>query len=316
MKNPWKILAGIILAVIVIAGALTIRYFYFPVYNYEPDIVVNSRSYYAEGPLWHGNTLYYVEYSKHRVMKWKGETNTELWHRDGCGPASIIDVSDTKLLVSCYDDNYLAEINLQGTTVRKLSTDTSGKPFTGPNDFAKDSRGGVYFSASGKFDVEAPPEGKVLYISLEGQIQESADGLHYPNGLAVSGKGNELYVNEHLSSRIRHFAITEPGSLTDLGVFSRIAILSDSPYRNEPYSGPDGLKINIRGHLFVCHYGASEILVLDKRGERITSVPVPDRYVTNANFGSSERELFVTTAVDAWNQPYPGKVYRFSINRR
>ena len=42
-----------------------------------------------------------------------------------------------------------------------------GKPFIGPNDFAADGQGGIYFSASGIYDLSAPISGAVLYLSAD-----------------------------------------------------------------------------------------------------------------------------------------------------
>ncbi len=313
MKKSVKVPILIGVFAIIIAGILTFLSLTGPRYDYRLNQQVNDNSYYAEGPLWHDGSLYYVEYARHRVMKWNGETSDKIWKVEGCGPASLIETPDNNLLVSCYDNNTLVVIDFSGPMIRKIDRDDSGRPFTGPNDFARDRAGGIYFTASGRFDTKAPPEGKIFYLSQEGSLRESASGLHYPNGLAVSHNGTELYANEHLAKKVTIFMITEPGVLGEGKVFAETADLSESPNREDPYSGPDGLKMNRRGHLFVCHYGASEILILDSNGEKITAVDIPDRYVTNACFGKSEKELFITTAVDAWTPPYPGKVYRFRM---
>lgn len=84
--------------------------------------------------------------------------------------------------------------------------DSEGRAFTGPNDFAPDDRGGLYFSASGAYDVKAPITGAVLYLRADGtSIEQAATLIHYPNGLTLSKDRRNLLVAEMLASRILSF---------------------------------------------------------------------------------------------------------------
>ena len=89
------------------------------------------------------------------------------WGRPGCGASGLIDFG-RHLLVAYYDSNSLVELDEEGHEVRVLARDAGGKPFVGPNDFAADGAGGVYFSASGVFDLAAPITGAVLHLTADG----------------------------------------------------------------------------------------------------------------------------------------------------
>ena len=52
--------------------------------------VVNPKAAFPEGPVWHQDKLFYVEYGAHTVMAWDGKTNTKFWYQEGCGPAAVI----------------------------------------------------------------------------------------------------------------------------------------------------------------------------------------------------------------------------------
>ena len=41
--------------------------------------VINAKSGFPEGPLWHNDKLYYVEYGSQTVMTWDGKQNQEFW---------------------------------------------------------------------------------------------------------------------------------------------------------------------------------------------------------------------------------------------
>jgi sugar lactone lactonase YvrE len=55
--------------------------------------VINAKSGFPEGPLWHNDKLYYVEYGSQTVMTWDGNQNQEFWKKEGCGPSAIVALS-------------------------------------------------------------------------------------------------------------------------------------------------------------------------------------------------------------------------------
>src|SRR5499427_11104285 len=96
---------------------------------------VDGDAHYPEGPLWRDGKLFYVEYATSNIKYWDGSRTAVHWHKDGCGPSALIPFNG-HLLIVCYDDNSLAELDASGREMRTLRTDSGGKPFIGPNDFA------------------------------------------------------------------------------------------------------------------------------------------------------------------------------------
>jgi len=151
---------------------------------------IDPDAHYPEGPLWREGKLFYVEYSASNIKTWDGARASVYWHKDGCGASALIDFR-SHLLVACYDDNSLAELDASGKEVRAIRADSSGKPFVGPNDFAADGHGGIYFSASGVYDLKAPITGTVLHMTADGNtITEVANTIHYSNGLTLARDGS------------------------------------------------------------------------------------------------------------------------------
>jgi gluconolactonase len=112
--------------------------------------VINSDAWFAEGPVWYQNQLYYVEYGRGTVMTWDGKENHVFWKQDGCGPSAVLPTSDGEFVVTCYDSNSIGRISADGKTLPAYDKDSDGHPFVGPNDFAPDKDGGIYFTGSGK----------------------------------------------------------------------------------------------------------------------------------------------------------------------
>lgn len=272
--------------------------------------VINEQAYFPEGPLWHNGQLYYVEYSANTVMIWDGSENRQVWRQDGCGPSAVIEDGRGNFLVTCYDANTLVRISTDGKTIETRSEDQDGQPFLGPNDAVADMQGGIYFSASGLWDIAAPIQGRILYMAPDGRISEVADDIHYANGLALAPDGKTLYASEMAAQRVLKFEVGEDGALGRRYLFVRLGDLAADPPGVDIYMGPDGLKTDSAGNLYIAQFEGGRALVTDPRGKLIRILAVPGPYVTNLTFGESEDVVFITAATDAWTEPYPGKVYR------
>jgi sugar lactone lactonase YvrE len=262
---------------------------------------------YPEGPCFLGNKLYYVEYGANRVMAWDGGGPRKLWEQDRSGPSGLVALPDGTLLVACYDNNTLVHINGEGKTLEKpITLDVNAK---GPNDFAGDAKGGVYFSTSGTFAKGAPVEGRVYYLPAGGKPRLVAENIHYANGLAVTDGGRCLLVAEHLKGRILQFRIDTDGGLLGRAVWKRLADVYPDPDDVEWYTGPDGLKVDSQGNVYICQFGAARLLVTRPDGTCFRTVTLPEKYVTNIALGPKEDSLYITAVNDPWKEPYPGTVY-------
>jgi gluconolactonase len=274
---------------------------------------IDGDAHYPEGPLWRDGKLFYVEYSTNNIKSWDGRTPRVYWHKDGCGASGLIPWKD-HLLVACYDGNYLAELDASGKQVREVRTDSNGRTFTGPNDFAADGRGGIYFSASGAYDVKAPITGSVLHLGADGRtVTEVASTIHYSNGLTVTKDGQHLLVAEMLAGRILSFPIAADGTLGARTVWARLQDLAPPTPGADAYNGPDGLKLGPDGNYYIAQNGSGRLLVVSEDRKLVRTITVPTPYVTNVAFGPSGADVvFVTGAFEQWKPPFPGVVYRWS----
>ena len=156
-----------------------------------------------------------MEYAGPGIKRWDGKRAVAFWNGEHCGASGLIAYRDNHILVACYDSNTLVELDPTGRQIRTIDRDRDGKPFIGPNDFTADARGGIYFSASGVYDLKAPISGTILYLPVNGAPAEVANLIHYSNGLTLSKDGKSLLVAEMLAGRILSFPISgrwHPGS--------------------------------------------------------------------------------------------------------
>ena len=279
----------------------------------DPVTTVDADAHYPEGPLWRDGKLFYVEYATGNIKYWDGRRAAVYWHKDGCGPSALIPFNG-HLLVACYDDNSLAELDANGKEVRTIRADSSGKPFAGPNDFAADAHGGIYFTASGVYDIKAPITGAVLHMTADGKtVTEVANTIHYSNGLTLAKDQQHLLVAEMLAGRILSFPVATDGTLGPRTVWARLQDLAPPTPHEDAYNGPDGLKLGPDGNYYIAQNGSGRVLVVGEDKKLVRTIDVPTPYVTNMAFGPTGADtVFVTGAFEQWKPPFPGAVYRWT----
>jgi sugar lactone lactonase YvrE len=274
---------------------------------------VDADAHYPEGPLWRDGKLFYVEYATGNIKYWDAGRTAVYWHKDGCGPSALIPFN-SHLLVACYDDNSLAELDANAREVRTVRTDSHGKPFVGPNDFTADGHGGLYFTASGAYDINAPITGTVLHITADGKtVTEVANTIHYSNGLTLTRDRQHLLVAEMLAARVLSFPVATDGTLGPRTVWARLQDLAPPTPHEDAYNGPDGLKLGPDGNYYIAQNGSGRVLVVGEDKKLLRTIDVPTPYVTNMAFGANGADtVFVTGAFEQCKPPFPGTVYRWA----
>ncbi len=275
--------------------------------------VLNDDVHFAEGPVWHDGKLYYVEYDRNTITTWDGKSNRVFATLKGCGPSAVIVSARGEFLLTCYDSGTIGRLSADGKALPAYDHDRDGHRFTGPNDFAPDPLGGIYFSDSGHPGKAV--DGKVFYLAADGTITLAAADLNAANGLAVSLDGKTLYVIETEENHLLRFRIGPAGHLSDRTVFLNLDELTG----HVGHIYPDGVKIDSRGQLYIGQNPrdphaplAGTIFVVNAEGRLLRSIGLPSPGVPNMAFSPDERTLYVTALDQLDKSPYRGKIYAVS----
>jgi sugar lactone lactonase YvrE len=272
--------------------------------------VLNPDVHFPEGPVWYRGKLYYVEYDRSSVSTWDGKDNRIFWSKKGCGPSAVIPSARGEFLTTCYDSGSIGHISAEGKDLPAYTHDKDGNSFVGPNDFAPDRRGGIYFTCSGTPGPKI--DGKIFYLAADGTITQRAADVHSANGIAVSNDGQILYAIETEDHRLIQFKIGADGSLSDRRVFLNLDDLTN----NVTHLYPDGVKINSKGELYIGQNPrdvhaplAGTIFVVNAEGKLLRTLKLPSPGVPNFAFSPDEATLYVTALDQVDKSPYQGKVY-------
>ena len=90
-----------------------------------------------------------------------------------------------------------------------------------------------------------------MLVEPDGSARVVADGLMFPNGMALADGGATLLVAEMLAAKVTAFSVAADGSLSDRRVFAEL-----------PERIPDGIALDADGNLWVASSLSAEALLV------------------------------------------------------
>jgi gluconolactonase len=280
------------------------------------EVTIVSNVLGPEGPLYVDSNLYYVAWVSSTLSKWDGKTTTVLNHTPGCGHNGLALTKQKTFLLACDDEHgAILELNMAGKELRRWEVDSKGQKLDGGiNDIVVTANGGVYATLSGLF-VNPPVlvMGKILYLAPGSQKWvEVADDLNYANGIGVSPDQKTLYVGETVGNCILKFTINGDGSLSRRSNFALLNLLTPNKV-NSWWTGPDSMKVDSKGNIYVAQWSGGKILKLSPDGKLLQIFEIAaGNGTTNVAFGEGERDLYVTVVIDPNDPQAKGSIVKIS----
>ncbi len=216
-----------------------------------------------------------------------GEPNGAKFHRDG-----RLFIADKQLGVLAYEPGSGA-ISVVADTYR-------AERIRGTNDLVFDADGGLYFTEPyGSSALE--PDGRVFYLppGEDAQLTVLLDSLAFPNGIALTPNGANVYVGEYARKRI--LSVPPAGSANAFDIPHVVAY-------TEGGVGPDGMAVDAAGNIYAAIFQGREIRVISADRFHYGSIELPDdagTFVTNVAFKGNE--LYITEAS-------LGEIWRVRVN--
>jgi gluconolactonase len=267
-----------------------------------------------EGPLYVNGSLYYVAWTSGTLSKWDGETTTVLNSLPGCSHNGLALTKQNTFLVACTDEHgAILELDMTGKLLHRWDADDKDRKFDGGiNDIVVTANGGAYATVFGPYQsVPTAVVGKILYLAPgRQQWVEVASDLNYANGIGISPDQRTLYVSETVGNCILKFTVNEDGSLGHRENFALLNLLT--PNKNISWwLGPDSMKIDGKGNLYVAQWFGGKILKISPDGKLLHLFPIAaGDGTTNVAFGPGGKELYVTVVKDPNDPQARGSIVR------
>ncbi len=164
-----------------------------------------------------------------------------------------------------------------------------GECVNGPNDLAFAPRGDFYFTD--------PIWDGVSGVSHCARLKNGtwkttvfAGGFHFPNGVAVAPDGRAIFVAETQRNRVWKIQIKSDGTSGKKRVWCYL------PKVAHEWNGPDGMRFDRRGRLFVAHNGNHAIQVISPLGRVLETLDAGGAGPTNLDFSRDQKTLYVSNS--------------------
>jgi sugar lactone lactonase YvrE len=165
----------------------------------------------VESPRWHGDRLYFSDWSAGEVVSVGLDGSTEVVARVASLPLCTAWLPDDRLVIVSSADGRLLRREPDGALATHADL---GRP--GWNDAVADGRGNVYVNGAGFNPLagEAFTPGSVVLAAADGSVRQVADDIAFPNGMAVTADNSTLIVADSYRNSLVAFDIAADGGLS------------------------------------------------------------------------------------------------------
>ena len=199
-------------------------------------------------------------------------------------------------------------VNLKTLYSLKIEID---KPNNRINDGKTDPMGRLWFGTMD--DLEKKQSGSLYCLDNNLNLHKVDDKYFITNGPAFLNKNN-FYHTDSKKKTIYKIKINNKFQIIKKNIFVKF---------KKKEGSPDGMTIDIKNNLWVCHYHGARISVFNLKGQKIHTIYLPAKNVTNCTFGGKKNdELFVSTARKdmGFNElkkyPLSGSLFRIKTNTK
>ena len=171
----------------------------------------------GESPRWHDGRLWFADWGTEEIVAVDLAGNAEVAAKGPPGLGWSIDwLPDGRLLVT---GAALMRIEPDGSMVPHA--DLSGLGVDGFNEIVVDGRGNIYVNGGVDFEPGAGnAPGIIALITADGSVRRVADGIAFPNGMAVTPDNATLIIAESFAGRLTAFDIADDGGLSNRRVWA------------------------------------------------------------------------------------------------
>jgi sugar lactone lactonase YvrE len=228
----------------------------------------------GESPRWHEGRLWFCNWGMQEVIAVDLEGHREVMARVQTSIPFCIDwLPDGRLLVVSGQERLLLRQETDGSLV--THADLNGLTPGAFNEIVVDGRGNIYVNGG---DI-------VALVRPDGTVHKLADGIAFPNGMAVTPDNRTLIVAESHGKRLTAFDIRRDGGLLNRRAW---AGLGDGC--------PDGICIDADGAVWYADVPNKLCVRVREGGEVLAAIHLDRGCFACALGGADRRTLFMMAA--------------------
>jgi gluconolactonase len=217
----------------------------------------------GEGPVWsRQGFLLFSDYDKDRIYKYTPGKAPEVYREDSHGANGNAMDRKGRLYTCEYKERRVTRTDRNGH-IEVIADKFEGKRFNAPNDIIVRRDGNVYFTDPlfTRLEHRDIDFYGVYHLSPNGKLEAIARLKTRPNGVTLSPDGKTLYVANTDEKNISAYTLDRAGHASN----GHVAITGLE-------SGPDGIRIDIKGNLYITARG---VAVYSPDGKLLGKIKTP-----------------------------------------
>ena len=236
----------------------------------------------GEVPRWHGGRLWFSDMGAGEVLAADLTGKSEVVAR--VRTLGLGFLPSGRLLIVSGGDGRILRREPDGSLATYADLTPLARTFW--NDLVVDGRGNAYVNNVGfDFPAGAFAPGIIALVTPDGSVRQVAEGLAFPNGMAVTPDNATLIVAESYGERLTAFDIGADGSLSNQREWASL-----------PGGHPDGICLDAEGAVWYADVPAKRCVRVRERGEVLQTIDL-DRGCFACTLGGAERRtLFMMAA--------------------
>lgn len=250
----------------------------------DPRPVLDDLAF-PESPRWRHGRLWVSDWGNNEIIALDGEGRREVVARVESFPMCIDHLPDGRLLVVSSSDRRLLRQEADGSLVTYAELGALGvHPW---NDIVVDGRGNAYVNNIGfDFPEGAFATGIVALVTPDGTARQVADGLAFPNGMAVTPDNATLIVAESYGQKLTAFDIGADGGLSSRRTWAEVD------------DHPDGICLDADGAVWYGDVGNQRCVRVREGGDVLQVIDLDRGCFACVLGGPDRRTLYMT--VNEW----------------
>ncbi|MGA2403254.1 MAG: SMP-30/gluconolactonase/LRE family protein [Syntrophobacteraceae bacterium] len=236
----------------------------------EPYFKVSDKGLQLEGPVFDRNgNLLFVEVFGGSVFKLTPDKQlSTVLGPNKLGSAGLAIHKDGRIFIACLGDfkkGSVVAIKPDGSGMQTIIPESNGYLV---DDLVFDNKGGFYFTDFRGMSTD--PRGGVYYVSPDYKtITPVLPNLAIANGVALSPDEKTLWTDETAANRLHRVSLADATTIAPFG--------TSVPYRFTGNLGPDSMRVDSEGNVYVAMYDQGRVLVFNKNGNPIGQILLPGR---------------------------------------
>ena len=231
------------------------------------------------------NSIYFVDIKKKNILSLNIISNKRKIFKLDKEIGFIVHVRNNIFLLGLKSE--IRIINLKNKKILKSIKIEDDKPFNRINDGKTDPKGRVWFGTMDKLERRVK-NGSLYCLDKKLKLHEVDKKYYITNGPTFINDDTFLHTDSGLRI-VYKIKIKKKYKIIKKNKFLKFSKKEGSP---------DGMTIDIKKNIWICHYGGACISVFNLKGKKIHKINLPAKNITNCTFGGYDnKEIFITSAL-------------------